>query len=212
MILNSEIILVHGLWFGPWAMARLARQLQASGFPVRRFGYSSTLEELHSHAGELREFARQSDVEHQHFVGHSLGGLVILKMLAETGDLPRGRVILLGSPLDGSVVARKSLKVPQAGKLLGEVRSALDQGFSQLPPDRDTGMIAGSRSIGLGWMVGGTGSPGDGTVAINETRIEGLKDHLVLPVTHTGMLYSKKVAGQTAHFARNGWFLKEKPA
>lgn len=212
MVVNSEIILVHGLWFGSWAMARLARHLRGAGFGVRRFDYSSTSGDIQSHAGELREFARKPGAGRQHFVGHSLGGLVILKMLAESRGIPPGRVILLGSPLDGSIVARKSHRVPFAEKLLGEVRSALDHGFSQLPPDRETGMIAGSRSLGLGWVVGGTGSPGDGTVAINETRIGGLKDHLVLPVTHTGMLYSGKVASQAAHFLHNGSFMKAESA
>jgi hypothetical protein len=67
-------------------------------------------------------------------------------------------------------------------------------------------MIAGSRSFGLGLLLGGLGEPGDGTVAIAETRAEGLRQHLVLPVTHTGMLFSKDVAREVACFLQVGSF------
>jgi pimeloyl-ACP methyl ester carboxylesterase len=206
---HSEVILVHGLWFGSWAMASLDKKLRARGFTVRRFDYASTAGGLPAHAAQLREFARASQSDQLHFVGHSLGGLVTLRMLSEpgaSGKFPPGRIVLMGSPLDGSGVVRRSVKVPGAEKLLGEIRSALEQGYERLPGGRETGMIAGSRSIGLGVFVGGAGKPGDGTVGVNETRSKGLKEHIVLPVTHTGMLYSKKVARQAACFLKRGSF------
>jgi len=201
-----EVILVHGLWFGPWAMGRLARKLQASGFVIRRFAYPSTAGQLEAHSRQLAEFARDSSSETLHFVGHSLGGLVTLHMLNETRGLSPGRVVLLGSPLVGSEVARRSRRLPGSGTLLGEVRSALEQGYGRLPDDRVTGMIAGTRSIGLGMLLGGAGKPGDGTVSVAETRAAGLKDHLLLPVSHTGMLYSSEVARQAACFLKTGSF------
>ena len=203
---NSEVILVHGLWFGSWAMARLAKKLRAEGFGVRRFSYSTTAGDLRAHAAELREFARASQADQLHFASHSLGGLVTLAMLGTEEGLPPGRVVLMGSPLDGSVVARRSRKIPGAEKLLGEIRSTLERGYEYLPSDRETGMIAGSKAFGLGMLVGGAGKPGDGTVAVRETLAAGLKDHLVLPVTHTGMLYSAEVARQAACFLKFGSF------
>jgi hypothetical protein len=114
--------------------------------------------------------------------------------------------VLLGSPLNGSAVARKAARVPGSAKLLGEARTVLERGFASLPPGPEVGMIAGSRSLGLGWVVGGTGGTGDGTVAVGETRLEGLQDHLVLPVTHTGLLFSRKVARRVNCFLRSGSF------
>ena len=203
---KSEVILVHGLWFGSWAMARLAKKLQAEGFRVRRFSYQTTTGDLRAHATELREFARASQADQLHFASHSLGGLVTLAMLGAQEGLPPGRVVLMGSPLDGSIVARRSGKVPGAEKLLGEIRSTLERGYEYLPSDRETGMIAGSKAFGLGLLVGGAGKPGDGTVAVRETLAAGLKDHLVLPVTHTGMLYSAEVARQAGCFLKFGGF------
>jgi len=203
---TSEVILVHGLWFGSWAMARLAKKLQAEGFRVRRFSYKTTTGDLRAHAAELREFVRVSQSDQLHFASHSLGGLVTLAMLGAEEGLPPGRVVLMGSPLDGSVVARRSRKVPGAEKLLGEIRSTLERGYEYMPSDRETGMIAGSKAFGLGMLVGGAGKPGDGTVAVGETLAEGLKDHLILPVTHTGMLYSAEVARQAGCFLKFGSF------
>jgi len=206
MATKSEVILVHGLWFGSWAMARLDKKLSAEGFRVRRFSYRTTAGDLAAHAAGLQKFARLTQADRLHFASHSLGGLVTLRMLSECQDLPPGRIALMGSPLDGSIVARRSSKVPGAEQLLGEIRSTLEQGYDFLPGNRETGMIAGSRAIGLGMLVGGTGKPGDGTVAVRETMKRGLKDHLVLPVTHTGMLFSKKVAHQAASFLKSGRF------
>ena len=106
---KGEIVLVHGLWFGAWAMALLARRLKKLGVPVRRINYRTTRGELAQHANRLYDFSRRSGVQTQHFVGHSLGGLVILKMLAEHADVAPGRVVFLGSPLHGSRVARKCM-------------------------------------------------------------------------------------------------------
>ncbi|MEE4219245.1 MAG: alpha/beta fold hydrolase [Xanthomonadales bacterium] len=204
---DGEIILVHGLWFGSWAMFRLARRLEkASGLPVRRVNYRTTRGELADHASRLHRFARQGGAGRQHLVGHSLGGLVVLKMLSEFDDIAPGRLVFLGSPLHGSTVARKAEKIPGATVLLGKIRSALEQGYPAIPGGREAGMIAGSKSIGLGWIVGGTEGPGDGTVAIAETVADGLTDHCILPVTHTGMLYSPAVAEMTARFLETGAF------
>lgn len=206
MTAHTEVIIVHGLWFGSWAMASLARKLGAEGLVCRRYSYATTGEGLDQHAAGLRQFVAKSPAKTVHFVAHSLGGLVTLRMLEIYDWVAPGRVVLLGSPLGGSVTARKAAKVPGSEKLLGDIRSALHQGYGQIPPGRDTGMIAGTRGIGLGMLVGGVGGRGDGTVAIRETRMPGLADHIELPVTHTGMLYSKEVARQAAYFIRSGGF------
>jgi pimeloyl-ACP methyl ester carboxylesterase len=202
----EQVVLVHGLWFGPWSLGLLARRLRQAGFETRRFRYRTTRADLAEHARALRQFVDSADNRPLHFVAHSLGGLVTLRMLADATDLPGGRVVLLGSPLGGSVAARKSARLPGAGRLLGAAQPALESGFARLTADRDIGVIAGSRSVGLGLLLGGLGEPGDGTVAVTETRTDGLREHRLLPVTHTGMLFSKQVARDVEHFLRAGNF------
>jgi pimeloyl-ACP methyl ester carboxylesterase len=206
MVGASETILLHGLWFGCWAMSRVAHGLREAGQQTRCFGYPSTRGKVSEHAAALARFARQSPAQTQNFVGHSLGGLVILRMLAEAKDLPPGRVVLLGSPLRGSVVGRRTARLPGSRFLLGDSRTALDGGIDAVPAGRETGMIAGSRPLGLGWIAGGVGGPGDGTVAIAETQVAGLTDHCILPVSHSGLVFSREVIRQTVHFLQSGRF------
>jgi pimeloyl-ACP methyl ester carboxylesterase len=204
---REEIILVHGLWFGAAFMAPMARRLQRqTGLPVRRINYRSTRGELGEHAGRLYDFAQQSDATTKHLVGHSLGGLVILKMLSRHRDFTGGRVVFLGSPIHGSTVARKVRKIPGASALLGKIQRDLEKGFDGFAARRECGMIAGTRPVGLGLFVGGLGGPGDGTVALAETEAGWLRDRYELPLTHTGLIYSRKAAEKTAEFIETGGF------
>jgi hypothetical protein len=81
--------------------------------------------------------------------------------------------------------------------------------LGNVPPwlgSHDLGVIAGSLRMGIGMIIPGVPRPSDGTVAVEETRLEGMADHIVLPVSHFGMLLSSGVAKQTIHFLSNGFF------
>ncbi|MDT8321350.1 MAG: alpha/beta hydrolase [Xanthomonadales bacterium] len=203
---DERVILVHGLWFGAWAMGRLAGRLCAANFVPLRFRYATHSANLCGHARRLNEFCLKRRGEGLHFVAHSLGGLVVLSMLSRFASLPPGRVVLLGSPLAGSAVARKVGKIRLSRGLFGRIGPSLEAGYADFPDGWEVGMIAGSRGIGLGLLVGGAGGPNDGTVAVAETQNRQLRDHLVLPVTHTGMLYSREVARQIVLFLSSGRF------
>lgn len=202
----GTVVLVHGLWFGAWSLKPLANRLSRAGYRPRRFRYRTTHAGLERHAQDLRRFVDEAPDEPLHFVAHSLGGLLVVKMLAESQDLPAGRVVLLGSPLRGSAVARKSARIPGGRILLGQALPALDCDHGAVSCRREVAMIAGTRGFGLGLLVGGPGGPGDGTVSLAETRAEGLAGRLELPVTHTGMLFSRAVAGEIECFLRSGRF------
>ena len=125
---SAEIILVHGLWFGPWALRPMARFLGSTGLPVRRFGYRTTRAGLESHADRLKAFIEDSPASVSHIVAHSLGGLVTLNLFNRYPELRRGRIVLLGSPLKGSVVARRASRIPGGSALLGEAQKTLWKG------------------------------------------------------------------------------------
>lgn len=203
---DSEVILLHGLWFRGWAMFPIGRRLRKAGFDTRAWSYSTTHQDLESQAEKLYRFALRADGSMPNFIAHSLGGLIIVQMLLLHPETPCGRVVLLGSPLQGSSVAKRLSAWPGGRIALGEAERTLIEGVRAWPGDREIGMIAGTRSVGLGLLAGGAGHPGDGTVLSKETRHEALTDHIELPVSHTSMLFSKAAARQAGAFLRRGRF------
>ena len=144
-----------------------------------------------------------------HVVAHSLGGLVAGEAFARHGDLPDGRVVLLGSPVRGARAAREVASRWYGHAMLGPLAVA------ELARERDcawrsareVGVIAGSRSAGLGRVFADLPVPNDGTVCVDETELPGATAHLVLDVSHTGMLLSSPVAAATVRFLEKGSFL-----
>lgn len=200
----NTVVLVHGLWFGPWWMWLLAWRLRRDGFSTRRFRYRSRRRDLDAAAAELAAFV--AGIGPVHIVAHSLGGLVTLRLLSLRPALQAGRVVLLGSPLRGSLAASKSARLPGGRWLIGAALPALQTGYAEVPARAAVGLIAGTRPLGLGWLVGGLGGPSDGTVAVRETHADGLRARCELPVTHTGLLFSRAVAHRVAAFLRTGHF------
>lgn len=207
------VVYVHGLWLtGNEAgilLRRLARQLNAK---TRAFSYASMTSSVSDSARALAIFLREQRADTLHLVGHSLGGLVILKLFenGEDAQLPPGRVVLLGSPLNGSRAAQNLARLPFGRKIMGRgVREELlTERQRRWTGQRELGVIAGSVEIGLGRLVGVHGAPSDGTIFVEETRLPGILEHLVLRVSHTALPWSSTVARQTAAFLSDGNFLR----
>jgi pimeloyl-ACP methyl ester carboxylesterase len=208
---STVVVYVHGLWLtgleGSLLRRRLARDLAAK---TRAFSYPSVRSTITANAKALAEFLFKIRADTLHLVGHSLGGLVILKLF-EYGDgasLPPGRIVLLGSPLQGSSTALKVARLPFGRTILGHgVREELLCDVSRRwNGERDLGVIAGSLSVGLGRLVGTHGAPSDGTILVDETKVEGISEHLVLKISHTGLPFSAEVARRTGAFLRLGSF------
>jgi pimeloyl-ACP methyl ester carboxylesterase len=204
--MSNEVILVHGLWFRAWAMEHLARELKKAGFTVRKFNYATTTQGLDSQSASLFSFAQQADGGLPHFVAHSMGGLITLNMLVQRPDISSGRIVLMGSPLKGSTVAKKVSEWPGGAALLGEAEETLARGVPEWPGNREVGMIAGTKKLGLGVLAGGGSAHGDGTVLAEESRHEDLRDHIEIPASHTSMLFSAVATRQVVEFLQKGHF------
>jgi len=141
-----------------------------------------------------------------HFVCHSLGGLMALRALRKLPDLAPGCVVCIGSPLRGSAIARSVAQLPGGSFFIGKNLSVLLEGFERWNGKRPVGAIAGRLPFGLGLVFGALPMPHDGTVSVEETQLPGLTDHIVVPATHTGLLFSDEAAAQTVAFLRNKRF------
>src|SRR5512139_73243 len=112
-----ELILVHGLWVPGVVMHPLAARLERAGYRCRTFSYMGAGRPLEAHAERLARFAREHGPAH--FVGHSLGGLVILEALQREPGTLAGRVVLLGTPVNGCFAGRRIARTPAGRWLLG---------------------------------------------------------------------------------------------
>lgn len=204
---KESVVLLHGIWCNRLIMVPLARRLQRCGYRVHLFGYPSVRRSPAQNAPRLQRFVEALRAPVVHFVGHSLGGLVLLELFHQFPDQPPGRVVLLGSPLAGSRSAARLMRLPLGRRLLGRsVEGALLGDGPKWRAPRDLGVIAGSVPLGAGLVLGAARQAGDGAVGVAETRIAGIRDHLVQPTSHTGLLLSPRVARQVCHFLRRGRF------
>ena len=210
----TTTVLVHGLWNRGWTMMAMAKRLKSRGHNVAVFSYPTRSDCLDGHADGLHAFVSKIKSEEVHLAGHSMGGLVILNMLSRFDDLPPGRVVLMGTPVKGSRVVKRLKKLPGQKFMFGKARENLLQGFQHTPMGHETGVIRGTRALGLGRIAGRSGEPNDGSVTVSETELDGLKDSVDLSVAHTEMLISTEVVEQLEQFLLHGKFKKgsEEPA
>ncbi len=200
-------MLVHGIWTGAVIMRPLARHLRSCGFETHLFSYPSVRHSPPENAARLDAFLRRINAPVIHFVAHSLGGLVVARLLRDYPGQRPGRSVLLGSPLHGSVSARRLGRSRAGRRLLGR---SIEQGLlgdgAGWPAERELGVIAGSLGLGAGLLLGGLGAPGDGAVTLDETQVPGATDRIVLRTSHTGLVFSPAAARQTCRFLHHGRF------
>jgi pimeloyl-ACP methyl ester carboxylesterase len=205
--MQETVLLVHGVLMTARVMAVLARRLRGCGYRTVLFDYPTRGRCLRDNAHSLARFVGGLGSPTVHLVGHSMGGMLILRTLQETGGLPPGRVVLMGSPVRSSAVARRLCGSAPGRWLLGE---SAEGGLLEALPDwsygREIGVIAGELPVGFGVLLGGLQGRHDGTVGVDETRIEGATDTLVVRASHTSLVLSRQVAGQVCHFLQHGRF------
>lgn len=212
----DHVITLHGLWMTGAEAARLRRRLRdRHGFNVDSLHYRSTRATLTQNAQVLRGFVEECLNGHTdarcHLVGHSLGGLVILKMLLDWPEAPTGRIVCLGTPLNGSESAMRVAKLPGGESLLGRsmaegVLDAPASEWAERLAGHEVGVIAGTWPVGMGRLLGKLPEPNDGTVTVEETRWPYATDHIELAAAHTTLVTSREVADQVAHFLGHGCF------
>jgi len=211
--MRTLIVYVHGLWQrggeAVWLRKRLSR---AVGAEALAFSYPSVTADATANARALFEFLSAVSADTVHLVGHSLGGLMIVKLFEDRAEadkrLPPGRIVLLGSPVRGSRTAQNLARLRFGRKIMGH---SVEQELLQ-PRDRiwksarEIGVIAGNSGVGLGRLVGPLDAPSDGTITVEETQLAGATDHIVIRTGHTGMLFSAAVASQAGAFLCTGRF------
>ena len=206
--MKEAVILVHGIWMTGAEMWRMRHYLRAAGYHCHTFHYHSVRRSPQYNAERLNQFVQSINAPVKHFVCHSLGGLVVLHLFDKYFLQQKpGRIVFMGTPVNGSNVAQRLYSSRFTRWMLGR---SVDHGLLGDRPmwmrGRELGIIAGTLPLGVGMMVGGLEPPHDGTVSVEETYIGGASDFITLPVSHMGMLLSETVAVQVVTFLRAGKF------
>jgi pimeloyl-ACP methyl ester carboxylesterase len=199
---SPRVLLLHGIWMPGASLLRLAARLRHAGFEPEIHAYPGAAGGPDVVLPALRERLRGFDA----VIGHSLGGLMTLSALREAQDLPVARVVCLGSPLCGSAAAAGIARRRATAWALGHSAELLQHGLDAWRGPAQVGVIAGRKPIGLGQLFGGFRGAHDGTVAVTETQLPGLTDHVVIASTHTGLVYSAEAATLAIRFLQHGRF------
>ena len=201
----DTVVLVHGVWMTGLELGLLARRLRECGYRTVLFTYHSLLNSVAQNARLLRRRVSELGDARVHLVGHSLGGLVILRALQEQPDLVSGHIVLLGSPVNGSVIAERINRYPLSRWLIGNSAArGLLGGGPRWQGRQPLGVIAGTRPVGVGRLLGGFDGPSDGTVAVSETQLENVTASASFQSSHFGLLFSKQVAASVCTFLGKG--------
>ena len=205
-----DVVYVHGLWMSGGESLFLRRRLANEfGLQVHPFRYSAAHSTMTEITARLQSFVESLETPRVHFVGHSLGGLVIYRFLERFPQQPPGRAVFLGTPCLASRAAEQAGQFRLVASLMGQpVADELLQPQERrwTMDDRPLGIIAGTQRIGVGQYLAQFEEDCDGTVAVSETRLPGATDHLSLPVSHLGLLVSARVARETGLFLQEGRF------
>lgn len=205
----THVVYVHGLWM-PGEESLILRHRLAHEFALtlHLFRYSAATSGMSAITTRLESFVRQLESPEVHFVGHSLGGLVIYRMLERYPEQPPGRVVFLGTPCVASRAAVSAARFAPLAHLMGqwvaeELLQARERRWAQ---PRELGIVAGTQALGVGQLLAAFDEDNDGTIAVSETRMPGATDHITLPVSHLGLLMSARVAHETGLFLTQGRF------
>lgn len=205
------VVLLHGLFRTENSMNRMEESL-AAVYRVENVAYESTKQPVDVLAEQAIRKGLQEcgDAPVIHFVTHSMGG-ILFRQYMEHHDIDRlGRVVMLGPPNQGSEVIDRYADWPGFEWFSGPAGLQLGTGAASVPrtlgpADFDLGIIAGNRTLN---PILSQSLPGkdDGKVSVDSTRVEGMDDHLEMPVNHVFMMRDNDVIEQVLFYLEHGFF------
>lgn len=214
-VAGPTVIVLHGLGEGRQSMKPLVDHLRKHlDATVLSFGYASTAAGLEAHGRALADvIAGLPAADSISFVGHSMGNLVVRRWmaLAPAPELARVRkMVMLGPPNQGSELARMVAGVGLLAALSEGAARELVLDWNRVSKDLAVptcpfGIVAGGKGDARGYSMLLSGDD-DAVVRVEETRLPGADDFLLLPVHHAAMMRSPGVQKATLDFLRSGRF------
>ncbi len=207
------VVLLHGLGRTSRSMKPLERFFSEKGFEVLNVDYPAkekTIEELSEGLGAaIGPLCTDGDAT-LHFVTHSMGGVLLRYYMAHNACPALGRVVMLSPPNQGTELVDKlggsrvfRMATGPSAQEMGTDPGSLPGRLG--PVEFELGVIMGNRSIN---PIGSAIIPGqdDGIVGVESARVEGMRDFLLVPATHSFIMMNDDVVEQSHHFIETGSF------
>ena len=188
------------------AMGLLAARLSRAGYTPRVFGYRGR-DPLERNVSRFRRFVGEVlGGQPAHFIGHSLGGVLVLEMLNANPEIPLASALLLGSPVRGCYAGRR-LGSANVGRWMmgacGDICPEREAAWRRKAP---LGVVAGTLPMGLGRALGRLPGPNDGVVRVEETAVDGMNACKLVPLGHSMLIVSGTVGKLVERFLAAGCF------
>jgi len=190
------VILAPGLWMPGAAMALLVARLGRAGYRPRVFSYRGR-SPFDANVERLAQFAGGSAA---HFIGHSLGGVLVLEMLNRHPEVAVRSALLLGAPVRGCLAGRRFGSHHAGRWMMGACGPLWEEREARWRRDAPLGVVAGSRPLGLGRAFGRLPGENDGVVCVSETEVEGMAARAVVSQGHSMLIVSGQVGRLVERF------------
>ncbi|HCH2825720.1 triacylglycerol lipase [Vibrio parahaemolyticus] len=202
-----KIIILHGLYMHGLVMQPLSQKLRKLGYETQVLSYNTVA---------IDESSLFDSIDHSLnpltanvLVGHSLGGLMIKRYLANRKPTTSliSHVVAIGSPLKGASIVGQIQDLGLGAILGNSPHHGLNKHDDAWAFPQKLGSIAGTVPIGARpLLIRNDNTMSDGTVTVEETRLDGMQDHIEVKQTHTSLIYNTFVPQQIDHFIRTDYF------
>ncbi len=209
---GDYVVMLHGIARSSKCLSRMQKAFEADGYQVLNIDYPSRKQTIPEIVATIRpqiEAFAKDPSKKIHFIGYSMGGLVARAYIHAHRPENLGRMVMLGSPNHGSEVADMLENFPPYKWFYGPAGAQLTTDFNTSSffknPDYEVGIVAGTLAndpISYFLIKG----PNDGKVSVESTKLDGMKDHVTLPVTHTFMPRTLSVIRAAKSFIKDGAF------
>lgn len=202
----ADVVLVPGLWNPGSVLWPLAARLRRAGFRPHVFAYRGRAS-FDASVERLARFVRDSfGGRAAHFIGHSLGGVLVLETLNRHADLAVASALLLGAPVRGSLAGRRFGRTRLGRWMMGASAPCWEARGARWTRAAPLGVLAGTVALGLGRTTGRLPGANDGVVCVEETAVDGMTACKLVPQAHSLIPVSATTARLAARFLRTASF------
>jgi pimeloyl-ACP methyl ester carboxylesterase len=203
---TREVVLAPGLWMPGTAMALLAARLARAGYTPHVFAYRGR-SPFEANVERFARYVRDTlGGRPAHFVGHSLGGVLVLDMLNAHPELAADSVVLLGAPVRGCLAGRRLGKARIGRWMMGACGALWGEREARWRREAPLGVVAGTLPLGLGRVLGRLPDANDGVVRVDETEVTGMTARALVLQGHSLLIVSGAVGALVERFFASGRF------